>query len=1222
MTFRSFFLYLRSTTTFLYLTQSIMKKILLFFLASLLALATSCSYDDSEIKDRLDDLDNKVAELEKLVKTLNSDVVSLRELVAGKRFISSVTTNEDGSYTLTLVTAGGETSTITIRNGNDGASPAIGVKLDTDGLYYWTLNGEYILANGKKLPVSGTDGTTPQFKIENDYWYVSYDNGTNWTECGKATYDSSIFKSVTVSEDGKQVYITLTDGTKLTFDLYTGFGITFGKASSQTLRVGETLAIPFTLTGADDKTLIETIPSGEWEVSVERKTTDTGFINVTAPDNSQTGKVVVLVNDGGTKTLMRTLTFVAGVLNVTTSSTEVPTGGGSVTAEVETDLEFTVSIPEDAGWITLPETRSEIRHETVTLNVAANTQSVQRQATVNLVSGGSVIETILIYQMAYYDPETMVLKVEADAALSNTIYLPIYGAVNATINWGDGNSEQIAETINTAAGMKFHTYAKPGNYYISIKGNVAQINNNLTKNANKPGIVEVIQWGQLGLTSLSNAFTGDTKLVQVAVPEQGAFTAVATADNMFYGCTALTTIPEGLFSDGGNITTIAYLFNKCTALESVPETLFANLSKVTTASSLFSSCTKLESVPATLFAQNTEITNLSSAFRATGLKSVPEELFKGLTAVTDMSALFQESTGLETIPANLFNDQTAVVGIGTMFKGCTGLSSIPETLFASLSEVANMSSLFSLCSSLENLPKDIFRNMSKVKSAGYLYEGCVRMTEFPNLKYCTSLTTVPAIWKDCKALVAAPADYFPESVSSSTSAAYMFSGCTALTSVPEDLFKDFTGTTIISEMFLNCTSLQSLPVGIFDNITKIKTASKTFSGCTAFTGESPYTEISVNNTPVKVHLYERAEYTDQFTAITSFTDCFKGCTKIADYSNIPIPWGGISDGTKTKPSIDLTIGLTPEQEYYAISISFKTTEVKSGNKWTIMTPKSLEEALEELGGDLQRVCTKYGVTYNITTANSSAGVALVPVTAEANTDYVVVVMGSNAHGTTFEQKTIKTAPYPKGEANYDRYLGTWKVTSTSSEINKTPQTFTIEITPYRVNESFRIMGWGITTLCDEFPLRMNYAAGNVTIASNVELGLYYPYYVYPMTRFYKPETNDYWLFSPSTPLISGLYDTEKNQIIIKGNKFTTEGSEYTISGLDYVLFSGGKYYEAANLLKPGYTLSDYSIGPYTLTKTSTAAPAKAPRIAEIQSGSKSKTAAASAPTGAFKPIRK
>lgn len=127
-----------------------MKKILLM-IVPLMALI-GCSYDDTDIQKRLDDLDGQLTELQALVKALNSDVTTLKELVAGKRFISDVQPGEDGGYVITLVTAAGETSTITISDGKDGTSSVIGVKQDSDGVYYWTLNGDFILDNGKNFP--------------------------------------------------------------------------------------------------------------------------------------------------------------------------------------------------------------------------------------------------------------------------------------------------------------------------------------------------------------------------------------------------------------------------------------------------------------------------------------------------------------------------------------------------------------------------------------------------------------------------------------------------------------------------------------------------------------------------------------------------------------------------------------------------------------------------------------------------------------------------------------------------------------------------------------------------------------------------------------------------------------------------------------------------------------------------------------------------------------
>lgn len=98
--------------------------------------------------------------------------------------------------------------------GEPGDTPIVGIKKDTlNNTYYWTvsINGEsprWILdENGQKISAqglkgdpgkngtdgkpgkNGADGITPEFKIENDYWFVSYNNGANWTQLGKAKGD-------------------------------------------------------------------------------------------------------------------------------------------------------------------------------------------------------------------------------------------------------------------------------------------------------------------------------------------------------------------------------------------------------------------------------------------------------------------------------------------------------------------------------------------------------------------------------------------------------------------------------------------------------------------------------------------------------------------------------------------------------------------------------------------------------------------------------------------------------------------------------------------------------------------------------------------------------------------------------------------------------------------------------------------------------------------------
>ena len=63
---------------------------------------------------------------------------------------------------------------------------------------------------------TGKDGITPLLKIENDYWFISYDEGENWQQAGKAKGEKgdkgdSMFQAVT--QDSNFVYLTLLDST-------------------------------------------------------------------------------------------------------------------------------------------------------------------------------------------------------------------------------------------------------------------------------------------------------------------------------------------------------------------------------------------------------------------------------------------------------------------------------------------------------------------------------------------------------------------------------------------------------------------------------------------------------------------------------------------------------------------------------------------------------------------------------------------------------------------------------------------------------------------------------------------------------------------------------------------------------------------------------------------------------------------------------------------------
>ena len=198
----------------------------LFAVTASILLAGSCSeYDDSELVGRIESLENKVSNLEKLVSGINSDIAALKltlEAVANEDVvvrIKAIEENGKAGFEVTYRKSG----TVKIFLDTDSSAPELGVK-EVGGVLYWTWNGSPLLnASGKMIPAegkngaNGKDGVTPQFKIENGYWYVSYDEGKEWIKLDKATSQStgsSLFRSADIV-DGNLVLV-LNNGTILT----------------------------------------------------------------------------------------------------------------------------------------------------------------------------------------------------------------------------------------------------------------------------------------------------------------------------------------------------------------------------------------------------------------------------------------------------------------------------------------------------------------------------------------------------------------------------------------------------------------------------------------------------------------------------------------------------------------------------------------------------------------------------------------------------------------------------------------------------------------------------------------------------------------------------------------------------------------------------------------------------------------------------------------------
>ena len=229
-----------------------MKKLLAFAALFAVVALTSCKYDDDDLWNSVHGLENRVAKLEELCKQMNTNIASLQTIVTALQnnvYVTGTTPfMQDGKeigYTITF----SKGNPITIyhgkdgqngEDGEDGTTPTIGVKKDTDGVYYWTLNGEFIVVDGGKIKAegkdgtNGTNGTTPQFKIENDYWFISYDDGDTWTQLGKATGEDgkdgqdgvggdSMFSGVDYETSTDYVFFTLSNGTQIKLPTWSAF---------------------------------------------------------------------------------------------------------------------------------------------------------------------------------------------------------------------------------------------------------------------------------------------------------------------------------------------------------------------------------------------------------------------------------------------------------------------------------------------------------------------------------------------------------------------------------------------------------------------------------------------------------------------------------------------------------------------------------------------------------------------------------------------------------------------------------------------------------------------------------------------------------------------------------------------------------------------------------------------------------------------------------------
>lgn len=196
-----------------------MKKVISIICITLLVALYSCDERD-DLRSDIDNLKERVANLEASIEQMNSDISNYQQMVEGKILVVGYSKDEQDNYTIEL--SNGET--VTIYSGKVDMNDMPLFSVNASGHWAYTINDmtTELLVNDKPvsaIPEAGTAGVTPKLKVDaNGFWLISIDNGSTWNKLGNnqiadgtqaVANASSLFSNVTIDEATGQITFTI-----------------------------------------------------------------------------------------------------------------------------------------------------------------------------------------------------------------------------------------------------------------------------------------------------------------------------------------------------------------------------------------------------------------------------------------------------------------------------------------------------------------------------------------------------------------------------------------------------------------------------------------------------------------------------------------------------------------------------------------------------------------------------------------------------------------------------------------------------------------------------------------------------------------------------------------------------------------------------------------------------------------------------------------------------